>query len=164
MCAYVHTHNPLPVHPTVQYAPPGVLPLLYSPFSSTLQAPARFEDAAQMVEWLILIESRLQPEKIVVGDFSQLRSLLRLVQVIMRLLSSLCEDVVMIAVAVGLYCHTLLVLLSSSSPSPYLPLSSLISFFLPPPSLLSPSFLTHPFTFPPSLLLSLQPFRLLRGR
>ena len=34
-----------------------------------------------MVEWLILVESKLQPEKIIIGDFAQVRSVLRELQV-----------------------------------------------------------------------------------
>ena len=49
--------------------------------SSDLQAPQEFEDAMQMMEWLILIESKLQPERITVGDFAQMRRLLRNLQV-----------------------------------------------------------------------------------
>ena len=67
--------------PGLQYLPPGILPLFYSPFTIALQAPTRFEDVSQMVEWLILIESKLQPEKMVVGDFSQLRGMLHMLQV-----------------------------------------------------------------------------------
>ena len=50
-------------------------------FSNSFQAPVEFDDAAQMVEWLILIESKLQPEQIVVGNFVRLRKSLRDLQV-----------------------------------------------------------------------------------
>jgi len=68
----------------LQCVPAGVLPLLSAPStqtSSSFQAPPEFEDVMQMIEWLILIESKLQPEKITVGDFVQLRKLLRDIQV-----------------------------------------------------------------------------------
>ena len=64
--------------------PAVVLPLLSAPStqtSSSFQAPPEFEDVMQMIEWLILIESKLQPEKITVGDFVQLQELLRDIQV-----------------------------------------------------------------------------------
>ena len=72
--------SPLPM----QCVPAGVLPLLSAPCtqtSSSFQAPPEFEDVMQMIEWLILLESKLQPEKIIVGDFVQLRRLLRDTQV-----------------------------------------------------------------------------------
>ena len=49
--------------------------------STNLQAPHEFEDVMQMTEWLILVESKLQPERITVGDFTQMRRLLRDLQV-----------------------------------------------------------------------------------
>ena len=64
--------------------PAGVLPLVSAPCtqtSSNLQAPQEFEDVMQMMEWLILVESKLQPERITVGDFTQTRRLLRDLQV-----------------------------------------------------------------------------------
>ena len=44
-------------------------------------APPDFEDEAQMIEWMILVESRLQPQQITVGDFRQLRRQQRELQV-----------------------------------------------------------------------------------
>ena len=63
--------------------PAGVLPLIGAPLPHgfSLQAPSEFEDASQMLEWLILVESKLQPEKIIIGDFVQVRSMLRELQV-----------------------------------------------------------------------------------
>ena len=69
----------------LQCVPAGVLSLLSAPStqmsSSFQQAPSEFEDVMQMIKWLILIESKLQPEKITVGDFVQLRNLLTDIQV-----------------------------------------------------------------------------------
>ena len=48
---------------------------------TSFQAPGEFEDAAQMAEWLILLESKLQPERITVGNFVQLRRMQRDLQV-----------------------------------------------------------------------------------
>lgn len=64
-----------------QCVPAGVLPLVSTPTgiggSLTFQPPSEFEDVSQMLEWLILIESKLQPVVITVGDFVHLKKLLR---------------------------------------------------------------------------------------
>lgn len=73
-----------PITPSsMQCVPAGVLPLIGAPLPHdfSLQAPAVFEDASQMLEWLILVESKLQPERIIIGDFVQVRSVLRELQV-----------------------------------------------------------------------------------
>ena len=49
--------------------------------SLKFKPPLDFEDVSQMVEWLILIESKLQPQKIIVGDFVHLKKLLKDIQV-----------------------------------------------------------------------------------
>ena len=64
-----------------QCVPAGVLPLVTTPtgMGGTLsfQPPGEFDDMAQMTEWLILIESKLQPARISIGDFVHLKKLLR---------------------------------------------------------------------------------------
>jgi hypothetical protein len=64
-----------------QCVPAGVLPLVTTPTgvggSLKFKPPSDFEDISQMVEWLILIESKLQPTCISVGDFVHLKRLLR---------------------------------------------------------------------------------------
>ena len=55
------------------------MPLVTSPTgsSNSFQPLAEFEDISQMIEWLILIESKLQPQRLVVGDLLHLRKQLR---------------------------------------------------------------------------------------
>ena len=65
-----------------QCVPAGVLPLVTTPTgvggSLKFQPPqSEFEDLSQMLEWLILIESKLQPVVLIVGDFVHLRKRLR---------------------------------------------------------------------------------------
>lgn len=64
-----------------QCVPAGVLPLVTTPTgvggSLKFKPPSEFEDVTQMVEWLILIESKLQPTRISIGDFVHLKRLLR---------------------------------------------------------------------------------------
>lgn len=64
-----------------QCVPAGVLPLVTTPTgvggSLKFKPPSEFEDISQMVEWLILIESKLQPTRLSVGDFVHLKRLLR---------------------------------------------------------------------------------------
>ena len=64
-----------------QCVPAGVLPLVTTPTgvggSLAFKPPSDFEDAAQMVEWLILIESKMQPVILTVGDLTHLKKLLR---------------------------------------------------------------------------------------
>lgn len=64
-----------------QCVPAGVLPLVTTPTgvggSLKFQPPTEFEDISQMVEWLILIESKLQPVRISIGDFVHLKRILR---------------------------------------------------------------------------------------
>ena len=64
-----------------QCVPAGVLPLLTTPTgvggSLKLQPPGEFEDITQMIEWLILIESKLQPSVLTIGDFPHLKKTLR---------------------------------------------------------------------------------------
>lgn len=64
-----------------QCVPAGVLPLVTTPTgmggSLSFQPPGEFDDMAQMLEWLILIESKLQPARISIGDFVHLKKLLR---------------------------------------------------------------------------------------
>lgn len=71
-----------------QCVPAGVLPLVTTPTgvggSLRFQPPSEFEDVSQMIEWLALIESKLQPAVIVVGDFVHLKKLLRDLQNIER--------------------------------------------------------------------------------
>ena len=78
-----------------QCVSPGTLPLLSTavPHDSSLLAPPEFEDVAEMVEWLILVESKLQPERLVVGDFVQLKRKLRdlLVCVLVCVCMCVCE-------------------------------------------------------------------------
>lgn len=59
-----------------------------TPQGKCFQAPQEFEDPLQMVEWLILLESKLQPEKLVVGDYLHVHRALRDVQVDLPLLLS----------------------------------------------------------------------------
>ena len=68
---------------SLQCVPAGTLPLMSptTPQSQCFQAPQEFDDPLQMVEWLILLESKLQPEKLIVGDFLHVRKALRDVQV-----------------------------------------------------------------------------------
>ena len=68
---------------SLQCVPAGTLPLMSptTPQSQCFLAPQEFEDPLQMVEWLILLESKLQPEKLIVGDFLHIRKALRDVQV-----------------------------------------------------------------------------------
>ncbi len=65
--------------PVLQCVPAGAQPLLCSSgtHDTSLQAPSEFEDIAQMIEWLILIESKLQPDKMVGGDIVQMKGMLR---------------------------------------------------------------------------------------
>lgn len=65
-----------------QCVPAGVLPLVTTPTSGVggslkFQPPSEFEDISQMVEWLTMVESKVQPAVIVVGDFMHLKKLLR---------------------------------------------------------------------------------------
>ena len=63
-----------------QCVPAGVLPLVSTPTgiggSLKFQPPSDFEDISQMLEWLMMIESKLQPHSIVVGDFMHLKKTL----------------------------------------------------------------------------------------
>ena len=66
--------------------PAGALPKVATPtgpggnLAQFLSTPD-FEDETQMIEWLILVESRIQPQQITVGDFRQLRRQQREIQV-----------------------------------------------------------------------------------
>ncbi len=64
-----------------QCVPAGVLPLVTTPtgVGGTLKfkPPSDFEDISQMLEWLILIESKLQPVTIAIGDLTRLKKTLR---------------------------------------------------------------------------------------
>ncbi len=65
-----------------QCVPAGALPLVTTPTglggSLKFQPPQEeFEDLSQMLEWLILIESKLQPVVLIVGDFVHLKKQLR---------------------------------------------------------------------------------------
>ena len=70
----------------VQCVPAGALPKVATPTGpggglAQFLSPPDFEDEAQMIEWMILVESRLQPQEITVGDFRQLRRQQRELQV-----------------------------------------------------------------------------------
>ncbi len=64
-----------------QCVPAGVLPLVTTPTgvggALGFQPSSDFEDISQMLEWLIHVESRLHPTKLVVGDFARLKKVLR---------------------------------------------------------------------------------------
>ena len=77
------TRPPSPSPSPLQCVPAGSLPLMsaHTDHDCSFLAPSEFEDVSQMVEWLILIESKLQPERMVVGDFLQMRRMLRDLQV-----------------------------------------------------------------------------------
>ncbi|CAI8007197.1 Dystrophin, partial [Geodia barretti] len=67
-----------------QCVPAGTLPLMSptTPQNTLFRAPQEFEDPSQMVEWLIMLDYQLQPEKMVVGDFLHVRRALRDLQLI----------------------------------------------------------------------------------
>ena len=71
----------------MQCVPAGALPKIATPtgpggsLAQFLSTPD-FEDEAQMIEWMILVESRLQHQYITVGDFRQLRRQQRELQVL----------------------------------------------------------------------------------
>ena len=73
--------------------PAGALPKVATPtgpggnLAQFLSTPD-FEDETQMIEWLILVESRIQPQQITVGDFRQLRRQQREIQVCVVLCSN----------------------------------------------------------------------------
>ena len=79
-----------------QCVPAGVLPLVTTPTgvggSLKFKPPSEFEDISQMVEWLILIESKLQPARLSIGDFVYLKRLLRDFQGIERELRGRDKD------------------------------------------------------------------------
>ena len=64
-----------------QCVPAGMLPLVTTPTGPEgrfcFQPPTDFENISQMLEWLIVIESRLYPVKLTVGDHSHLKKILR---------------------------------------------------------------------------------------
>ena len=70
----------------LQCVPAGALPKVATPtgpggnLAQFLSTPD-FEDETQMIEWLILVESRIQPQQMTVGDFRQLRRQQREIQV-----------------------------------------------------------------------------------
>ena len=66
-----------------QCVPAGTLPLMSptTPQNRFFQAPQEFEDPSQMVEWLIMLDFKLQPERMVVGDFLHVRRALHDIQV-----------------------------------------------------------------------------------
>lgn len=61
-----------------------------TPQSKFFQAPQEFDDPLQMVEWLILLDFKLQPERLVVGDYLHVRRTLRDLQVDIHLFVCLC--------------------------------------------------------------------------
>jgi len=84
------------LHGNLRCVPAGVLPLVTTPTgmggSLKFQPASEFEDISQMLEWLILIESKLQPVVITVGDFVHLKKLLRDLQGIEKELNSRERD------------------------------------------------------------------------
>ena len=52
-----------------------------TPQNTLFMAPQEFEDPLQMVEWLIMLDYKLQPERLVVGDFLHVRRALQDLQV-----------------------------------------------------------------------------------
>ena len=71
------------LHLSSQCVPAGTLPPMTptTPQGKCFKAPQEFEDPSQMVEWLILLESKLQPERLVVGDYLHVRNSLNDLQV-----------------------------------------------------------------------------------
>ena len=62
-----------------QQFPTNIQVALLPPTStaSHLRPPEEFEDISEMVEWLILVESNLQPQPLTVPDTEQVKSMLK---------------------------------------------------------------------------------------
>ena len=61
-----------------------------------LKPPDMFEDISQMTEWLILMESKLQPNPLEVGNTAQVKSALDEVEVFAMILNQ---------IRIELYCY-----------------------------------------------------------
>ena len=71
---------------TSQIVPAGSLPQVMTPVNTSggrlqFEPPSEFDDIQAMTDWLAMIEFKLQPKPIVVGDVKQIRRSLQDLQV-----------------------------------------------------------------------------------
>lgn len=69
-----------------QIVPAGSLPQVMTPMAASgrklaFEPPTEFDDIQQMVDWLTMLDYKLQPKPIIVGDVKQIRRSLQDLQV-----------------------------------------------------------------------------------